>query len=110
MFKKAQWALWAMCVCATLTSTVATAADDIVLYASDASNIHGNWQRGSDATAAGGQYIYSRDKGWNVSIPLAAPAHYFDVQFAAPANVPYHVWLRLQASKNSKNNDSVFAQ
>jgi len=41
---------------------------------------------------------------------LRRPADAFEFTFSAPADTPYHVWLRLHASANSKFNDSVFAQ
>ena len=113
MFRKALVVLWVTCVCATLgtTSTLAAAATDIVLYAGDATNLHGNWSRGADASAAGGQLLTSADKGWsNTGAPLASPADSFDFTFTAPAATSYHVWLRMRAGANSKYNDSVYVQ
>jgi hypothetical protein len=87
------------------------AAGDIVMYASDATNLHGNWSSGSDASTAGGQLLNSADNGWeSPNTPLASPTHYFEFTFSAPANTPYRVWLRLRAAGQSKFNDSVFAQ
>ena len=87
------------------------AAGDIVMYASDATNLHGNWSSASDASTAGGQLLTSADNGWeSANTPLASPTHYFDLTFSAPANTPYHVWFRLRAPGQSKFNDSVFAQ
>ena len=89
----------------------AAAATEIVLYASDAANLHGNWALAADASTAGGQLLNSADNGWaSADSPLAAPGHYFEFTFSAPANTPYHVWLRLRAAGQSKYNDSVFAQ
>ena len=42
--------------------------------------------------------------------PLAAPAHFFEVGFDAPAATTYQVWLRLSAAADSKWNDSVWLQ
>ena len=53
----------------------ALAADDIVLHASDATNLHGNWILASDSTAADGQLLSSADNGWSAaSAPLAMTA------------------------------------
>jgi hypothetical protein len=92
-------------------ATAHAATGDIVLYASDATNLHGNWTRVADATAAGGQKMSSADKGWSSpDNALASPADYFEVPFQANAGAKYHVWLRLRAAGDSKYNDSVFVQ
>lgn len=84
---------------------------DVVLYAADGSNLHGNWARQPDPSAAGGQVMASVDRGWAHTVaPLQAPVDYFDFTFAAPAATSYHVWLRMHATGNSKYNDSVFVQ
>jgi hypothetical protein len=58
-----------------------------------------------------GTTAISADNNWGTpDAPLAAPGDYFDFTFTAPANTPYHVWLRLRAAGNSKLNDSVFVQ
>jgi len=86
-------------------------ATDIVLQASDATNLRGNWSRVADTSAAGGQLLSSTDRGWaNTGGPLASPSDSFDFVFTAPAATAYHVWLRMRAQSNSKFNDSVFAQ
>ena len=84
---------------------------DVVLHASKAAVIKGNWAAASSAGAAGGRAIRSADRGWSSpDAPLAAPADYFEMTFTAPANTPYTVWLRLRAGGNSKWNDSVWVQ
>lgn len=112
MVKKALAGLWATCVLLTLNPSATSAAtSDVVLYASDAANLHGNWVRVSDATAAGGQLVSSVDKGWGTTnAVLASPADYFEFTFNAVANTPYHVWLRQRATANSKYNDAMYAQ
>jgi endonuclease/exonuclease/phosphatase family metal-dependent hydrolase len=88
-----------------------TEAQDIVLYASDVSNVRGNWSSQSSTTAAGGQTMISADYGWSsADAPLAAPADYFEATFTAPASTTYHVWLRMRATGDSKWNDSVWVQ
>lgn len=51
------------------------------------------------------------DQGWaSLDAPQAAPAHYFEMTFDAPAATTYRVWLRLRAIGNSKWNDAVWVQ
>jgi hypothetical protein len=46
----------------------------------------------------------------NPNNPLASPTDYVDVTFNANAGTPYTFWLRMQASGNSKFNDSLWVQ
>jgi thermitase len=88
-------------------------SQDIVVYGTDvaAANRHGAWTLQADATAAGGSALTTVDAGLaNTTTALAAPRDYFDVTFAAPANVAYTVWIRMKAAGNSKYNDSVWMQ
>jgi hypothetical protein len=86
-------------------------AGDVVLYSAQVIRTAGNWSRVSDASAAGGQQMSSADRGWSTtSVPLAAPADYFEVSFTAEANREYRLWLRLKATGNSKWNESVWVQ
>jgi hypothetical protein len=88
-----------------------TGADDIVLTAAEATDIHGHWSRATDPTASQGQLLTSTDTGWqNTGYAVAAPAHYVDFTFTPAPNTPYRVWLRLRAPGGSKYNDSVFVQ
>src|SRR5471030_2231608 len=98
MFRKTFMALCATCV--FLMPLFASASgSDIVLYATDSSNAHGNWARASDPTAAGGQTLTSADKGWsNTGGPLASPPDYVDFTFTAPSATPYHMWMRMRAT------------
>lgn len=74
-------------------------------------NVHGNWTRIADATAAGGAALQNPDAGKTKIAPaLASPANYFEATFSALGNVPYHVWIRMRAQNNSLSNDSVHAQ
>ena len=85
--------------------------NEIVLHASDASTVKGNWAVAASSGAAGGKAVRSTDRGLSVpNTPLASPADYFDVRFNATANTAYRVWLRLRAGANSKLNDSVWVQ
>ena len=114
---KYQWRRWrrdAVLVLALLALPCApttAATGDIVLYSTDVGTIRGNWSRLSSATAAGGQLLQSADAGWStVNTPLALPSDYLEASFDAPSGVPYHVWLRLRATADSKYNDSVWVQ
>ncbi len=74
-------------------------------------NVHGNWTRMTDATAAGGAALQNPDAGQaKVAPALASPANYFEATFSALGHVPYHVWIRMRAQGNSLSNDSVHAQ
>ena len=109
MFRKAIVALGSMCV--LMTPAVVRAATDIVLYATDGSNLHGNWARRPDPTAAAGEVLASADVGWaNTGGPLAAPANFVDFSFVASSATPYHLWIRMRAASNNRNNDSVYVQ
>lgn len=104
---------WSSCVFVLLavTRAAATGPSEIVLYATDAINLHGNWTKTADGSAAGGQVVTSADLGWSTTAaPVAAPADYFDFTFNAEGGVPYRLWLRLRAGANSKWNDSLWAQ
>jgi hypothetical protein len=90
---------------------ISAASSDVVLYATDVTNMQGNWARWSGSDAAGGQYMASVDYGWStLNNPLASPRDYFEAAFNAAASTPYHVWLRLRAGSNSKWNDSMWVQ
>ena len=80
MFRKALLGLWATCVYAALGATTLSAATtDVVLYATDAANVRGNWVRAQDPTAAGGQLLVSTDKGWaTADSALASPIDSFE--------------------------------
>lgn len=94
-----------------LTAGSRAASSDIVIHAGDITAIHGAWTLTSSTTGAGGRLLGTADAGWaSTAVPLAAPAHYFDVTFEAPGNTAYQVWLRLRATGNAKWNDSVWVQ
>ena len=85
----------------------------IVLWTSDllASQLHGNWQRIVDGTAAGNAAARNADMGAAKIAPAkAAPTSYFEASFTADAGQAYHVWIRARADADSLNNDSVYMQ
>src|SRR5262249_18859033 len=101
--------LWFVCVLASARG--ASAASDIVVYASDVTTVSGNWALVSDASAAGGKKMSSGDSGVSTTAaPLANPTDFFDAPISAVGSTPYHVWVRLRATGNSKWNDSVWLQ
>jgi hypothetical protein len=84
---------------------------DVVLYAGRATQRVGNWAATADSTAAGGVRMWNRNASLaKPTAPSATPADYFEMSFTADARVPYKLWLRGMAEKNSYNNDSVFVQ
>jgi phosphatidylserine/phosphatidylglycerophosphate/cardiolipin synthase-like enzyme len=84
---------------------------DVVLHAGAATTHFGNWASVVDASAASGRRIYNKNLGkTKPASALAAPVDYFEMTFIARAGVPYRLWVRGQAEKNSYNNDSVFVQ
>jgi hypothetical protein len=90
---------------------VTTTAGDIVLWATDASRVQGQWALLADASAAGGRRLANTDAGApKVTTPAAAPANFIEFTFSADAATGYHLWIRGKAQKDSPNNDSVYAQ
>jgi endonuclease/exonuclease/phosphatase family metal-dependent hydrolase len=118
--QKSGW--WARCATSALIAgaallitrgelRVSAASSEIVLYASDVTNVQGNWGKWSGGDAAGGQYMASVDAGWStLDGALQYPGDYFEASFNADGSTPYHVWLRMRAGSNSKWNDSVWVQ
>jgi Putative Ig domain len=96
---------------ASVNLTLSVAANEAVLYASDAAVVSGTWTFVADATAAAGVRLWNPDRGAaKVSAPLAAPVNYFEITFNAQAGLPYHLWMRGKADKNNWANDSVYVQ
>jgi endonuclease/exonuclease/phosphatase family metal-dependent hydrolase len=92
-------------------TTANASSGDIVLYASDAMYVKGNWAKGSVPGAADSTAVLSSNLGWATpDAPLASPSNYFEFTFDAPAGTKYRVWLRLRAKDNSKWNDAVWVQ
>ena len=84
---------------------------DVVLRPGGAATVFGAWKVVSDATAAGGAAVRHPNAGAaKLTQALAAPANYFELSFAAEANVPYRLWMRGRADGNGWANDSVFVQ
>ncbi|MGH9410782.1 MAG: SBBP repeat-containing protein, partial [Vicinamibacterales bacterium] len=100
------------------TVTMPTPPADITLYAYDPNGISptaiaGNWKIDVDpeSTAAGGWIVHDLDQGVpKITTPAANPQNYFELEFLAEANVPYHLWLRMRADQDSYQNDSVWVQ
>jgi hypothetical protein len=90
--------------------------DDIVLHAYDLnanapSAITGDWTVQADSTATDGWLVHEGDQGApKITTPAADPPNYFEFEFLAQANVPYHLWLRMKADSDSYQNDSVWVQ
>jgi hypothetical protein len=87
--------------------------DEVLVRAADlpASAIRGSdWVRDDQSDAAGGVMILNPDKGAAKRSVLASPGSYVEFTVNAAAGVPYYVWLRLRATGNSYNNDSLTLQ
>ena len=89
---------------------VAPVPQDVVLYANDLT-VRGSWTREADGTAAGGSKVVTPDLGWSrPKAPSKSPSGYVQAAFNAPAGTPYAIWLRLRATANHKDNESVWVQ
>ncbi len=96
---------------ASVNLTLSVAANEVVLYASDAAVVSGTWTLVADATAAAGARLWNPDRGAaKVNAALAAPVNYFEITFNAQAGTAYHLWMRGKADKNNWANDSVYVQ
>jgi phosphatidylserine/phosphatidylglycerophosphate/cardiolipin synthase-like enzyme len=94
----------------TAGEAAAAGPGDVVLYAARAPVAHG-WSVVADTTAAGGARLSNPNLGAaKVSAPLAEPALYFEMRFAADAGVPYHIWIRGKSAGNSWRGDSAYVQ
>jgi len=97
----------------TAAAPAATAPAEIVIHAGDLplANLHGDWTRVADASAADGQALWNPNRGApKIGAPAAAPVSYIDVPFTAQAGVPYQIWLRMRAEADSYANDSLYVQ
>jgi hypothetical protein len=93
------------------TTSTASTAPEIVLYASETVRGSGNWVLKGDTTAAYGlanrNYDYAAPL---VSVPLSTPADFIEWTFRAVAGTRYKTWIRLRAANNSTQNSSVWVQ
>lgn len=90
--------------------TVPAGPGEIVLHASHASAITGNWHVVSDEAAASGARLSIPDAGVPKLLAAAAPVSYFELSFHAEAGRAYRLWFRGKASGNSWTNDSISVQ
>jgi hypothetical protein len=97
----------------SFTTATTAAPADVVVYASDipASARHGSWSAATDPSSPNGTKLVTPDAGVaQTTSALASPLDFVDVTFTAQAGIPYTLWMRLQASANSKWNDSIWVQ
>jgi len=95
------------------TNPAPSAANTVVLWFGEtpAASINGNWRSLADASAASGTTLWNPDAGAaKVAPALASPINYFERTFAANADTPYHIWVRMRAENDSFSNDSVHIQ
>ena len=94
-------------------SAQAPGPDDIVLWTSGASpdDVHGDWVREANATAAGGVVLRHLDRARpREDQALPSPASYFEMRFTAKGSTAYHLWVRMHAQNDSTKNDSIHMQ
>ncbi|HVL66470.1 MAG TPA: phospholipase D-like domain-containing protein [Vicinamibacterales bacterium] len=97
-------------VTVTVSNTTST-AQEIVLWAADATRTSGGWRLAADVTAAAGLRMHHPDAGAaKLNAPLASPTDYFELTFSAEAGKAYRLWIRGKADNNHWANDSVFVQ
>jgi hypothetical protein len=84
---------------------------DVVVHVADAATLHGDWEKVTDASAAGGARLHNPDRGRaKVETPLAAPADYFEFTVRGLDAGPYRLWIRGKADGDAFTNDSVWVQ
>jgi hypothetical protein len=97
----------------TVAGAQTLAPDDVVLWTAAASpaDVHGDWVRETDATAAAGVVLRNPDRGRaRVSPAQASPDNYFEMTFSANRSMAYHLWIRMRAENDATKNDSVHVQ
>ena len=90
-----------------------SAARTIVLWPSSAASLvaSGSWQPTTDSTAAGGTGLWNPNaNAAKIAPALISPVNFFELSFTAEAATAYHIWVRMRAEGNDKNNDSVHVQ
>lgn len=88
-------------------------ATTVVIWAANvaATELHGNWQRTTDQTAAGTAALANPNAAQaKISSALATPSNFFETTFAANAGTAYHLWVRLRAQDDGFGSDSVHMQ
>jgi hypothetical protein len=86
-------------------------SEEIVIYASDATRIVGDYQLVTDATAAGGQRLWNPNRfAAKILSASASPANYSEFTFYAQAGRAYRLWIRGKGESNLWSNDSAYLQ
>jgi hypothetical protein len=89
----------------------ASTTGEVVLHATNASTVAGNWRVTPDSSAAGGARMWLPDAALpKLGSPLAVPGDYFELRFTAEAGRAYRLWMRGRADRDSWANDSAFFQ
>ena len=84
---------------------------EIVIYASDAVRIIGNYQLVTDSTAANGRRLWNPNRYHPKILSAAAsPANYVEFNFYAEKGRPYRLWIRGSGERNTWSNDSAYLQ
>ena len=83
---------------------------ELVLYASNAPLVSGNWRRVADSSAAGGAALWHPDLS-APRIPASTnPIHYFEISAYVEKGRKYRLWLRGRADSDSPQNDGLWVQ
>jgi hypothetical protein len=84
---------------------------EIVIYASDATRIVGDFKLVTDPTAAGGRRLWNPNRyRAKIVSASASPANYAEFTFHAEKGRPYRLWIRGKGEKNTWTNDSAYLQ
>jgi len=95
----------------TSAALTLTTSDEIVIYASDATRIVGDYQLAADATAAAGQRLWNPNRfAAKILSASAAPANYAEFTFYAEKGRAYRLWIRGKGESNLWSNDSAYLQ
>jgi hypothetical protein len=85
-------------------------SDDVVVYATKASAVSGQWRVVADNTAAGGARLWHPNTGAKALAPQRVPLHYFEVTAWVEGGRPYRLWLRGKADGDYHMNDAAHVQ
>ena len=85
-------------------------AAEIVLHASNATRVSGNWRLTTDGSAASGAALRHPNSGAPRSGALASPLHFFEMTAHVQSGLDYRIWIRGRADNDDPANDSVWVQ
>jgi hypothetical protein len=96
---------------ATSAALTLKTSEEIVIYASDATRIGGDFQLVADATAANSQRLWNPNRfAAKILSASASPANYAEFTFYAEKGRAYRLWIRGKGESNLWSNDSAYLQ